>query len=136
MVTATTLDDQRTVWVPRLIDWANIQAAEYLVQAADCRSKGYVRNAESFVATAKRYRHVADRARVLLVDMRDVHEHEPPAGLADLMRADEPPCRLVLLVDWLQAKLGRWLPWVRTESWQMIATQVLMDRERAAGRLP
>lgn len=143
----TTYDhERRAVWVPRFIDWANAEAADRVLDARAFAHQGKPRLASDYLEIAARYRGYADRARVLLVDLSDVTADEPPAHkhtsacpITDCPFApatsDAPPSTLVAFTGWLIEKLGRWLPWVSSETWQTCAALIQMDRERARGGL-
>lgn len=141
MTTLTTYDhERRAVWVPKFIDWANAEAADRVLAAQAFQHQGKPRLAADYLSIAARYRGYADRARVLLVDLSDVHDDEPPAhnhtsacpitdcALAPQM-ADEPPSTLVGLVGWLKARIGPWFPLAPSETWQGLAF-VLMHFRR------
>lgn len=139
-------DDLRAVWAERLVEWAERQADEYTIDAQVMVRQGRPQLAAESMASAARYRGYADRARVLLVDMSDVtadeppaHNHTPACPILDCplapATADAPPSTLAAFTGWLVEKLGRWLPWVSSETWQTCAALIQMDRERARGRL-
>lgn len=135
----TTYDhERRAVWVPRFIDWANAEAADRVLDARAFEHQGKPRLAADYLEIAARYRGYADRARVLLVDLADVHDDEPPAhnhtsacpitDCAEWLPQDEPPSTLVPFVAWLRTKLGRWFPTMPAEIWQGVGFVLLHHR--------
>ena len=146
---STTEYDAPAVWAPLLIAWANEQAefCEDIVRVALQRSA--MTEAERAQARVTEFRRVADRARVRLVDLSKLPDADPmddhiteanaltrQIAAETTPRADEPPHQLVGFVGWLRALVGHLLPWVSAETWQTCSALMLMDRERAQGRLP
>lgn len=143
-MTTQTEYDAPAIWAPRLIAWAEQGRDHYEAAANVQRERGHHGNAADYMALAASWQVIADRARVRLVDISGLTEADvmdapvpmPQAvGLADACKV-EPPHQLVGFVGWLRALVGHLLPWVSAETWQTCSALMLMDRERAQGRLP
>lgn len=137
------LDDQPTVWLPRLVQWATEASADYAVEAARFHSEGKPQTAASFTATASEYQRIALRASARLETLLDErigadiappkpkHNHTvhcPITDCAEWLPQDEPPSTLVPFVAWLRGKLGRWFPTMPAEIWQGIGFVLLSHR--------
>lgn len=132
----TYLDDQPSVWLPRLIDWASQGEQHFRDCAVEQRRHGYRRNALGYDALADNWSLIAGRAQRRLRAITEPPQHVHTPGLSELMNEQEPPSTLVPFVGWLVDRLGRWLPFVRAETWQTLGMLILRDRERSQGRLP
>jgi len=134
-MTTTTDHEDRAVWVPALIAWAEQERDHYEAHAFRLRWGGQLTNAADYMALAASAQLIADRARVLLVPASQ------PVGLADACAAlpdwtppvfapasDEPPAQLVPFVGWIRLKFGALLPGLSVETWQAIGCLILMAR--------
>ena len=114
MIDQTTDYDAPSVYLPRLIEWADQAEARFIKQACGQVRLGFASNAEAYTGLAGEYREIAERARARLVDLSEL-------TIADVQAADEPPSTLVELTDWLRNKLSRDFPLMRPELWQALA---------------
>lgn len=115
MIDQTTTDyDHPSVYLPKLIEWAEAAIARHTYAASQQQQQGFPSNAEAYIAVAREYRAVAVWARCRLVDISEL-------ALDDVELADAPPAPLVDLTDWLRGKLGRYFPHMRPELWQALA---------------
>ena len=136
------LDDQPTVWLPRLVEWADHHVSEHTIDAQVIERQGNLLTAADSLVTAARYRRYGDRARVRLAYIsrvvqdnieRPKHNHSPHCPITDCaewLPQDEPPSTLVPFVAWLRGKLGRWFPTMPSEIWQGIGFVLLHHRRQ------
>lgn len=126
MTITTATYDEPVVWAPLLIDWAEQKAADYSCCANDLRRDGCPNNAADHDAVAAEYRAISFRACQRLLVASDNKLAEVNGLTAQIN--DEPPRPLVDLTAWLCGKVGHWLPWVTSETWQTIGMLLMRGR--------
>ena len=121
--TATTYDHP-SVYLPRLVEWAEAAIARHTYAASQQQQVGFASNAEAYIAVAREYRAIAVWARCRLVDISEL-------ALDDVDLADAPPAPLVDLTAWLKVKLQADFPLMREDLWQALAYVLRPFRRKA-----
>lgn len=116
----------------KLLAGMEASSAEWQAQAERCHQTGDVVGLEEALTVAYIAQDVAKRVRARLVALSGLTEADVQQPVQPLVPRSvvgpEPPHQLVPFVEWLRARIGRYLPWVSAETWQRAAFVLLWER--------